>query len=423
MASTWLARSFGAALCALVGLQGASAQTIEVMGVGNPQNHGLHQKLIAGFAEQNPGSSLKYRTGPRENGDGLQSLLRSKLVGETLPDVFLYSGNLTRALADAELVVPLDPLIEADTEWKPEAFSASVRSAGEVRGQTYGLGFGISLPVVLFNSELVRRAGADPKALPQDWAGILALARKMDRLDPAIVGGAVEYDNGGAFSWLFLLQSHGGRFMDQAESKVAFAGPEGRAAADLLRSFGELGQARAAMTRDQLRQAFAAGTVGALVGMSSLIPRYESQAAGRFEVIARPVPLASEKGTVPTAGPIGVILARDPAKQRLAYSFLKFTAGTPGQIIVAEDSGYAPINKAAIDASPRLQALLAGRANASSYVERLAVATGWYAPPGTNSVKIGDVINDHLQQIVTLKAEPAPTLDAMAQETSRLLGR
>lgn len=422
MTTRWLSRIAGAALALATFTGAAEAQRIEVMGVGNPQTHALFEQLVAGFREKVPGSTVTYRTGAREGGEGLQALLRTKLVGGALPDVFLYSGNFTRALVDAELVVDVDALIAADPTYTPAAFSPSVRASGVVRDRSYGLGFGISLPVVLFNSELVRKAGGNPDALPADWAGIVDLARKMDGVERGVVGGAIEYDNGGAFSWLFLLQSHGGRMMDETERRLAFAGPEGRAAVDLLRRFGEVGQAKSDMTRDQLRQAFGAGTVGVLVGMSSLITRYETQAAGKFRVLARPFPLAAAGGTIPTAGPIGVILTRDPARQRLAWEFLKFTAGVDGQILIAEEGGYAPMNKAAIDASERLRAIYAARPNAPSYIERLDVATGWYAPPGENSVKIGNVINDHLQQAVTLRQTPDAVVRAMAQDVEKLLG-
>jgi len=51
--------------------------------------------------------------------------------------------------------------------------------------------------------------------------------------------------------------------------------------------------------------------------------------------------------------------------------------------------------------------------------------TGWYAFPGENGLKITDVINDHLQSIVsgTRAKEPQKVLDDMTASVQKLLPR
>src|SRR5262249_38804075 len=160
----------------------------------------------------------------------------------------------------------------------------------------------------------------------------------------------------------------------------------------------------AAMTRDQSRAAFGAGTIGINVTMSSTIQFQEQAAQGRFQVLAMPYPIAAQDGRLPAAGPVAVMLAREPAQQRATFALMKYAVGPQGQTMLATGSGYAPVNAIAIRDSEMLGRVLAERRNARAYLERLDVATRWYAFPGANAVRIADVITNHVEQVVTLSA-------------------
>jgi multiple sugar transport system substrate-binding protein len=54
-------------------------------------------------------------------------------------------------------------------------------------------------------------------------------------------------------------------------------------------------------------------------------------------------------------------------------------------------------------------------------MKQLPKATGWYAFPGENGLKITDVIKDHLQSVVAQKAEPMTALSTMSKEVQALL--
>jgi multiple sugar transport system substrate-binding protein len=406
--------AFGLGACSDV-----KRQHLEVL--ASPFIKPVYEKLVGEFSETRAAAPAQFAAGPREEDQLVQQLLRLKLVGGVLPDVVFMGGNRIRTLAEQGLAVPLDAFIEADPDWKQGRVSSAVTAAGRVNGKTYGIAFGFSLPVVLFNSELVRRAGGDPERLPSDWPEIVTLAQRIDRLGNGVVGGFVEYDNGGAFSFLSLLNSHGGRLLTDDERNVAFDDERGLRTLQIYRDFGTAGQARADMTRDQARQAFGAGSIGIFVTMSSVIPRLEETAGERFDVLSMPLPLDADGGRVPAAGPVAVMLTRDPARQREALELMKFACSTRGQMLLAQGSGYAPANEVAIQSSPQLKALLAGRRNAPAYLERLDDATDWYSPPGPNTTRITDAIVLHLQQVVTLKASPETALRAMETEVTSML--
>lgn len=416
-------KAFHFCAAALLGLAMAGSAnadtTIILSGTGNAQNLAYYEKLAADYSAQSNGITVKFVAGPREAGDFQQQLLRDGMVGAKLPDVIMFTGPLLQVLAERNIVVPLDELIGDQAAWQ-QSFSSAVTAPGVIGDKTFGLTYGVSMPVVVFNSELVSKAGTDPKHLPNDWPGILNLAKKIKETSRGTVGGFFEYDNGIGFSWLVLLNSFGGTVMNADDTAFAFQGSEGLRALELLRDFGsDAGQTSADMTRDQARQAFGAGGIGVFASMSSLIPAYEKGAADKFNVVSVPFPLA-ENGKVPVSAVIGAMTTRDPETMRAAFDFMKFAAGASAQLTLATTTGYAPANLVAIDGSSELKSILAERANARSYLENLDAVTGWYLVPGENGLRIADMFIDRLQRVVTLKETPEAALAAMQADAQTM---
>lgn len=409
--------------CTLTACGGSAPEPPKLDVQAAPYIKPVYEELVKTFTAGHPGMPAAFTTGPREEDQMVQQLLRNNLVGGELPDLVFVSGNLVRVLADRGLAVPLDPFLAADAQWQKGEFTPDIAAAGRIGAKTYGLAFGYSMPVVLFNSQLVKEAGQDVAALPQTWAGVVDLARKIDKRGEGVVGGFLEYDNGGAFSFLFLLGSYGGQLLDSSERAAGFNDPRGLQALGVLRDFGAAGQAHADMTRDQARQAFGAGGIGIFITMSSMIPRLEQAAAGRFEVLSAPLPIEAPGGRLPAAGPVAVMLTRDLEKQKAVFELMKLAAGPEGQQLLAKGSGYMPANAVAVEASAELREMLAARKNSRAYLARLDEATGWYSPPGPNSTKITDTVVTHLQQVVTLKVAPEAALREMQTEVESLLPR
>jgi multiple sugar transport system substrate-binding protein len=395
----------------------APAKPIEVLGGSYVKE--LMQSMAAGFQKATPGAELKIATGPRSDDDLLQEILRRSTVGGELPDIVITGSGL-RLLSERGIAVGLDALIAARPQSNLTSASRIVLDKGRVGNGSYGVAFGLSMPVVLFNTSLVDKAGGDAAHLPTDWPGILALARRVNALGPPIVGGFIEADNTGSLSLLYLLQSQGGRLMDSDERRLMIATPQGMAALDILRGFGEVGQAKASMTRDQARQAFGAGTIGIFVTMSSTIAKHEQAVAGHFSVASVPLPIV-DGGTIPTAGPIAVLLSKDEERQKAALEFLEYLVSPEGQTIVVTKSGYLPINEQAIRDSTQLQNLLAARPNTKSILSRLPVADGWFEPPGDNPAKIAALVNERLFDVVTLREDPKSAARSLSEAISPLL--
>lgn len=369
--------------------------------VGNPNNKETYLGLQAAFArETGDGAAVGFT--PRESDETLRDLLMRTFTNKPLPDCAFLNGDVVRPLFDRGLLAPLGPFLAdegAGEGLRPFAVGASPA----------GLQVGLSVPVVVVNQFLAARAASWRHGPFASWDEVIGIAKAIGRAAPEAVGGFFEHDNGGALSFQFLIESFGLRPMNPDERDFGFRGPIGLQALKVLQGFGEAGQASADMSRRQARRAFAAGRLGVFVTMSSMLPSFHQAAEGKFEFEATPLPAARPGATTPAAGPVGVVFASDPARERRAWRFLRFAAGPAGQAIVAGTSGYLPAHPAE-GAEARLIGLGPERRIDS-----------WYTFPGRNALKIAELIKDEMQQIATLQAAPGDALQAILTGVAPLL--
>ncbi|MCA6112778.1 extracellular solute-binding protein [Bradyrhizobium cenepequi] len=157
--------SFAAALF------GASAAFAETLEIGTASDHVTMLEAIGTvFNAKNPNVKVKIFPGPHSYDELAQDLLRRATVGQPLPDLIVVRSG-QRLYAERSLAVKLDPLIAANPELEIARASPVVREKGRVGKAIYGAAIGVATPAVLFNSDLVGKAGGDPNNLPTDWDG------------------------------------------------------------------------------------------------------------------------------------------------------------------------------------------------------------------------------------------------------------
>ncbi|MDE1992211.1 MAG: ABC transporter substrate-binding protein [Rhizobiaceae bacterium] len=397
-----------------------SEEKITLRVTAAPSSVGDMYKLIGrAFEAKHPGISVNIDATQRDYDALFDATMRDKLTGQ-LADVSIQGNNKIRLFVDRGLAIPLDDYIAEEARSPASTLSPSVASIGRFDDKVYGLGLSVSTPVVFFNLDLLKKAGVDPTDLPTTWDGIVELARKIDDPDNNTLGGYFTYDQADWF-WIALIECQGGSMMSADERKVGFSGPEGLKAMQLLKSFGQAGQAKVDMSRDQVRALFASGKLGILADSSSSLGSFEKQADGRFTIAVRAFPLLSPQARLPAGGALGIIFARDPQRQKAAWEFLKFAASAEGQTIIAKNSSYMVANsRVAVDPA-MLGSFYASQPNMKPVADELAILDGWYAFPGQNGVKITNVLIDHMRSVVTLRAEPDAALTAMTHGVEALL--
>ncbi|WP_342734145.1 extracellular solute-binding protein [Bradyrhizobium sp. B117] len=377
-------------------------------------------ELARTFENEHPGVKVELDNSTRGYDDLVQATLRASLTG-SLPDVSFQGANRLRIYTDRNLAVPLGQFLNTDTSDSRKALSPAVEKIGASKGDSYALGFGVAEPVVFYNLDLLARVGGDPSHLPTTWDEIIRLGSSITKLGEGNVGLIFQY-NSEDFFWDALLFSQNAAMMNSDESRIAFDGPEGLKALEIIKRIGESGQASVDMSKDQARSLFAAGKVGIIFDSNSNQLRFEEDSKDKFRLAVGRFPLMAPNGTLPAAGSIAMMFATKPEQQKLAWEFMKFASGPTGQKIVALKSGWLPANEFATRDSTELSGHFAKNTNYKASLDQLPILRGWYAFPGENAPKVTKVIVDAMRSVITLQKPPEAGLQAMATQARKLLG-
>src|SRR3546814_10836424 len=138
----------------------------------------------------------------------------------------------------------------------------------------------MSTPVVFYNADLVEQAGADPDAFPNDWDVLIGLAGAIDALGQGVDGMYYEL---GVDDWTTqgLILNFGGAMMTADATDIAFDGPAGQAAVELLRRFHDEG-GQPAIGEEAARQQFVAGKLGMMIASNSGVRGLAADIGDRF---------------------------------------------------------------------------------------------------------------------------------------------
>lgn len=370
--------------------------------------------LASAFERENPDVRINLDVSQFDQPAIMRQTLRMAIFGD-LPDVSFQGANYLRLLADRNLLVPLDQFMNADPAWNPQLYSPSVASAGRVGKTTYGLGVGMSFPIVFYNKSLLAKVQERASSIPSNWDDILDVARRIQSENIQVLGLFSEYNS---FMFQGLVGCFGGSMMNSDDSQITFTDNAGQEAMELIRRIGLAGQAKVDMTKSQSRQAFTGARIAILLDSSSSLASFESEVAGRFEIGTAPLPMTESDASLPTAGVTVVMHTTDPARQALAWRFMKFATGVEGQTVVATTTGYVPANEAAIAKPGALADYYAAHPNMQAALRSIPRSRGWYAFPGENAGRIDTMIEDRVGEVMRLRQLPAPALDRLAKDIS-----
>lgn len=378
----------------------------------------LHEDIAREFMKANPKYKITFRAPQPGYEEITQSVLRAA-VTNTLPDVAYHGLNRQRIFVDRGIAQPLEGFIAADAQFKEFGHAPGLLDIGKVKGKQYGVGFSLSTPIIYVNGDLVEKAGGNLAALPATWDGIFELARKIKALGGNTQGFHFDWDITGNWMFQALVFSNGGTMLSADEKKVAFDGEAGKQAIATLSRMVKEGTMRDVAQSVSL-QDFTSGTMGIWGHSTSRLGGVTKQVGEKFKLRTAAFPTAAN-GRLPMGGNTAMMFAKDAAKQQAAWEYIKFATGPVGATLMVKATGYFPSALKVADDPSMLKDFYAANPNHLVAMKQLPKATGWYAFPGENGLKITDVIKDHLQSVVAQKAEPMTALSTMSREVQALL--
>jgi len=378
----------------------------------------IHQEIIKEFNKKFPNIRVILETPYPDYEELTQRTLTG--ISQNNAPVLSYQGvNQIRQYVESGHAYDLSGFVAADPRWKEErGYYPTMMALGNFNGKQYAIPFAISTPIVYYNADLLRRAGAEvgPDNPPQTWDELIAAAHKVKALGPQYTGMFFDYLITGNWMWQAILTCEGGSMMDAKETRVTFADEPGIRAAKMLRRFVDEGIMQD-WTRLQGEQAFIAGRVGFYVSSTSWLKGVQDKAGFDLRTCLFP-PGSAGLRRLPNGGNGGMIITKDPAKAKAAYEYAMFASGPIGTAIQVKGSGYMPMHEKGTEA---LQDFYAANPNFKTSLQQIPYIYRWYSFPGANTLKIIDVIKDRLQAIVGKKANPEEAIKSAADQVRDLL--
>ncbi len=382
--------------------------------------------VLAAFSAKHPEVKVTYVNPTPTYEDGAQLLLRNAATN-SMPDISFQGLNRLRMFAERGIAVDLKPLLDKEGDLAKLGYSPAILGLGFHAKTQCGLPFATSNPISYYNTNLMKRAGLDTSKFPTSWDQVIENAKKINALGDGNVGMFFRWPGD---DWMFsaLLYGHGGRMLNEAETDVAFNGPEGLAALKLfdrmVKEGGMPNLTGASGSATQDLQAFAAGKLGQMFRTTAQVRSISNSVGTNFELQTSLMPVIDPvKGRLPTGGAGAMITAKDPRRQEAAWKFVKFATSAEGTTLMVKNTGYVPCNQIAIDDPSYLADFYKANPLFQAATRQVHLMIPWYAFPGQNSVRVTQVMVDNLARIAEQKATPEQVLADMATEVRKLIPR
>jgi multiple sugar transport system substrate-binding protein len=380
----------------------------------------VHEKIAKDFMAKYPQYKVVFRAPTPGYEEATQQALRQAVTNQ-LPDVSYQGLNRQRVFVDRGIAVDMAPFIQAEKDWGKMGYDKALLSLGQIGSKQVGIGFSLSTPIVYFNADLVRKAGVAPEQFPITWDGIINLAKKAKAANPGTHSLHMDWEITGNWMWQALVFANGGTMLTPDEKKVAFDGPSGKAAMQTFAKAVSDGEMRN-VSFNSANQDFISGNLAVLVTSTSRLGLTTKQVDKRFDLRTARMPI-EKNGRLPAGGNVAMMFAKDPAKQKAAWEYIKYATGPQGATAMVKATGYFPANTLPANDPTLLKPFYEQNPNHLTAIKQLPVLTGWYAFPGENGLKITDVIKDHIQTVVAKDVTPDQALANMTRDVQALLPR
>lgn len=135
--------------------------------------------------DQLPDIDLKVTATPIDNWSSYSDLVVTQIAGGEQLDVIMIAIEGLRLLTDKNILVPLDPFLEADTEAQQilmDDVHVTLREMLQVDGKQMEYPFSWNNMVLYYNTAIFEEEGVEPPAEDWTWDDFLAVCEKVARV-------------------------------------------------------------------------------------------------------------------------------------------------------------------------------------------------------------------------------------------------
>ena len=299
--------------------------------------------LVAGYQGANPGVQVKWVDVQFQ---AVEQKLLAAIAGGVPPDVVNLNVEFMTRIAERGALLDMDAAVPAADRSR---YFEGLWGSGRYRGKSYGIPWYIAPPVLIYNSELFKKAGLNVMAPPATEDAMIEAAKRVK--DRAKVYGFMPPLDGTRLMYMFL------------EDGLAVLSPNGKLAVfnspahvARLQTYVELFR-KDYFPDDTLRRGFtgaverySAGQLGMLVvGPQFLLRIKESNPEVYAKTLVAPYPMG--KGRVIHAPLMTLVVPKAGRHQQEAAKFALFVTNDENQLAFSKLTVIFPsTKKAAADA-------------------------------------------------------------------------
>lgn len=368
--------------------------------------------LLETFQKENP--NIKIESVEVSSG-GFEALATKVLLGlaaGTPPDVAEAGYTLIKTMVESGSCIPLDSFMQTDPKFDIENLISATLDLGKVSGKQYLMPLGVSTATMFMNTDLFKEVGLDPHNPPKTWKETEQAAQVLK--DAGYDGVIWSWTTTG--NWIFqtMIECSGGRIANEEATEILFNKQPGVQTMEYL--WGLVSKGLMPVT-SQVVDTFYTGKIGMII--LSSFNRVTIPQTAKFEVLMARIPTPDGSAPkLPAGGKGYMMLATDKKHQQATWEFIRFLSGETAGRIVAENSGYTPVNKPLVES---LKKENAGDPNFILTLNQASQVVPWYSWPGENGAKVSKVLSDIQESILLGEVSPKEGLDRAAAEAKKLL--
>jgi putative chitobiose transport system substrate-binding protein len=375
-------------------------------------------ELIAKFESEHPGIKVNWVDAPAQE---YETKLLSLIIGRRAPDVININNEMMVRLNDRNLLLSLEDLVTSEV--RSRYIPTILESGCSIDGKLYALPWYQATKVLMYNRDLMTRAGLDPDQPPKTRSEIFAASRTIHEKTRAF-GFLPNLTEDGELK--NILAREGIPLVNETRSQATFNIPE---AVNIVAELKDLYD-KGVIPRESIRaehrrslESFKSGRSAFLVSGPQFLRLIRNEAPDLYKNVG--------VSTVPPIGNTGLfevdtqnlVLFKNTPHPEAALALAKFVTNAENQLEFTRTVTIFPSVLEALDDphfsaggdSPEDQARLIGA--------RQMRSAGILVPPLPRLGELNRAMEDAARNAMTGRATPAAAIEQAANRWNEILAR
>ncbi|HLH72695.1 MAG TPA: sugar ABC transporter substrate-binding protein [Chloroflexota bacterium] len=305
-----------------------------------PLNYGTGtNQAIGNYQKANPNVTVKIIPVPGPPAAQLQKL-QTLLAAGTPPDIALMRPFHQNAFAAKNVLRPVDDLFKTDQGLNRDDFWPQTMSRLTYKGKLSGLPAEMWVSFIMYNLDLLNKAGVKPPPSDWTWDQFLDLATKLTQ-----ASGANKQYGCNQPDWEMVVWSQGGNILNGDETKCILDQPPAPEAiqwdADLILK-SKVAPGPDALQGQSPQSMFETGRVGLYTIANWYIGDAKTNAKFPWDIALMP---SGKIGRVPVVQGANYAVMKDAKNSDAALAFMSYMSAGDGQKTMITGTGLFPTVK------------------------------------------------------------------------------